>query len=204
MRKVVHRVLSAFPMFAPAVLGVLAAADPVGAKRTFDWWTAHMSDSRFFWLSMLGIGLYFLLWWVTSLESKPRRQKIREGLQPHFETTSEHFRLLKSAETDGDFLAIENPIEEDQSEICDWIRDNVGPAAFAKFITLEPSAGIWIWPGEHDPQVKRKRDNMLSGVQGRLANLQVLMQSEGWDGPAPTMRQRISKRLKAGLNRLPT
>ena len=194
MRKIVHRLLTGFPMLGIALLALLAAADPAQAKVQLDKFVVVMTDDRFFWLCIAIVVGYFLLWWVTSIEPKTRRKKIQDGIRPLFRQMTDLDIRIKKAESDAEFLAVAVELDRIVPPICQWIMDNMGDAAFAKFNFAQQGASMdWTWPSNPGSALAGKRNNVLNFVRARIEVLDIFLQSDGWDGP-PTGRWALTKR----------
>jgi len=194
MRRIVHRLLTGFPMLVVAILALLAAADPTQAKVYLYRIIDLMSDERFFWLCIVVVVSYFVLWWVTSLEPRSRRQKLQERLRTYHHQLTDAEARIKTASSDADFLAASDKTTELLPPICQWIIDNMGNAAFTKFNNASVEwAGDWSWPSNKGSALAKQRSNTINFVHARIQILDIFLQSDGWDG-VPTSKWALAKR----------
>lgn len=198
MRRIIHRILSAAPIVAPAFVGVWATAEPARAKALFDKATLMMSDERFFWLCLALISGYALLWWLTSLEPTSRREKLIKGLQPLYAETASILRGLKRIESDDMLRVALDEIDAHQQGVVNWLEANIGQAAVQKFLTVNRTSHSYIWTGNHDHALANRRDLYLDALHGRVENLDCLLVSDSWDGPQLPIWQRLTKVLRRG------
>ncbi|MEQ1519280.1 MAG: hypothetical protein ABL931_22620 [Usitatibacteraceae bacterium] len=193
MRRIAHRILSAAPIVAPAFAGVWATAEPAKAKDLFEKATLMMSDERFFWLCLALISGYALLWWLTSLEPTSRREKLKKGLRPLYAETATILSKLKRIENDDQLRIALKETDTHQQGVVDWLEANMGQAAVRKFLTINRTSHSYIWAGNHDPILANRRDQYLDALHGRVENLDCLLESDSWDGPQPSIWQRLMK-----------
>jgi hypothetical protein len=194
MRKVLHRILSAAPITAAAYLTIWATAFPVrAAERYTSFRHLLMSDARFFWLCVAVITGYAVLWWLSSLEPKSRRQKLQKGLRPYFKQMSAFSAELKNAETDAEFLAKTEEINAALGPCCQWIMDNMGDVAFEKFNNAPIDSLIWTWPSNPNSEIRDKHNNGINFMNSRVETLELFLRSDAWDG-VPTGRWALIKR----------
>jgi hypothetical protein len=196
MRKIYHRLLSAFPMLALAVLALMAAADPDAAKIRLYGFMELTSDARFFWLCIALVVGYFVIWWLTSLEAKSRRQRIQDGLRPHFQEMANAGHALKLAATDDEFHQRLSELDPVLQSSAQWVMDNMGEAAFTKFNRAQSDSLRWTWPGEHAPGLMARRSEAINFQNARIEVLDTFLRSDGWDGPSLGWAARIRRSWK--------
>ena len=98
-----NRVLSATPTLLIALLGLYAAADPVGANQKFGMISiALRTDQRLVWAMGAIIAVYLLLWWLSSIDPPPKRHRVVRHLQSYYAMTSAHIKAVQSAGTDDE------------------------------------------------------------------------------------------------------
>lgn len=190
MRKAVHKILTAAPMFVIAVCGVLATANPEGAKQNIEWANQQLSHPAAKWASIGFIAAYTLLWWLTSREPKSRHERLKPMLQTIYTITSGHFTLMLNASTLAEVERVGGDIDEEQAEAATWIRQNMGETAFLKFTAAV--GGGKVWSGAMG-QGREIRNSYLNALESRMENLSSLIESEHWDGPTPSAWTRFQR-----------
>ena len=195
MRKLTHRLLTGFPAFAVAILALLAAANPPGARLRLSGFIELMSDQRFLWLCIGIVAAYFLSWWLTSIEPRSRRSQIQAGLKPHYEAINRWGLAIKHTANEDELTKFTPDLEAVLTEAGNWILDNMGRAAFEKFKIPRVGSLIWTWPGQ-SPVAAQKRSNIICLNEARLEVLSEFLRYDAWDGEAPSLRQRALKRIE--------
>lgn len=144
MRRILHRILTSLPAFVIGLLALLAASNPAGAQVRLTSFVELMSDQRFFWLCVALLVGYFVLWWTTSLEPKPRAVRLREkGLLPIFDQMQgfcNKFRANGLSPDEAEQLVCS--AETAHTEIQNWLRANMGEAAVAAYQSGSPTMGF--------------------------------------------------------------
>lgn len=195
MRKSFHRLLSAAPPASFAIIGVLASADPAGAKARIIGFTELMSDARFMWLCIGLILAYTALWWWTSSEPVSRRDAIKKaGLRPIFVEHSAFMREFSEIKKDDELQPFLDRYNESQTKVHDWIQDYMGMAAAHKYFGGQPQLVFMDWPG--DPKIKLLREQAISTMNLRNSNLNDLMNHDSWDGPSIGNLEKLKRKLK--------
>jgi hypothetical protein len=183
-------------MFCIALGGIWASAYPDRAKQIFRFWSEAMSDARFYWLCIALVFAYAIMWWITSLEPKSRRQKIQAGLNPHYQKMAQIFSDLRTAPTDEEFNQCEARLDGILTDCLQWIADNMSPAALEDIGHPTISGGHWTWSGTHDSELIKKRNSILSWQGARMAVLDKFLMNDAWDGDAPTIIQRLKRKYR--------
>lgn len=183
-------------MLALAILALMAAADPEGAKVRLYGFIELMSDVRFFWLCIGLVTGYTLIWWITSLAPKSRRQCIQDGLRPHFQAMTNAGYALKLAATDDEFRQRLAELDPALQSSAQWVMDNMGEAAFTKFNRAQSASLHWTWPGEHAQGLVEQRSNAINFQNARIEVLDTFLRYDGWDGPSLGWAGRIRRSWK--------
>ena len=195
MRRIIHRLLTSFPPFGIALAGLLAASNPAGAKVRVDGFIELMSDGRFFWLCLAVLLGYFILWWITSLEPVSHRKRLQNGLRRHFEELSKAIDEVRTAKTDADFESKRDCLQITLQSAADWIEQNMGTPAFEKFKSPDWSSSSWSWPGEHDPETVKIRNEVITLSRARRDVIDTFLRYDGWDGAEPSFGATVLKRI---------
>jgi hypothetical protein len=204
MRRIAHRLLTGFPALAVAILALLAAANPEGARRHLEGFVEMVSHGRFFWLCVVIIVGYFAVWWLTSIEPKSRRQRIQSGLRRFHHTLNSQLSRVRDCNAYEEVVVVREEMGRTLNEIGQWLQENMSQAAFEKFKSPHFNAVSWSWPGEHAHFEREGRTNLLSLNYARLKVLDEFLSSDGWDGDEPGFGQRLARRVRqpSSANRL--
>lgn len=181
MRNVVHKLLSALPTFALAVLALVASADPPAAKQTLDNLTALLLFPLAFWGIFVIILLYVALWWFTGVEKPTHRAKIKPELLKFYTSFIVGQNEMITATTDEKFDLAREKLKASLDLAAPWIFNNLGPAAHARLKSPTSQSLDYVWEGEHLSEIRQIRNNCLSLNAARIKILDEMVQSNAWD-----------------------
>lgn len=145
-----------------------------------------MSDWHFFWLCALIIAVYFILWWVTSIEPRARYTILRErGLRPIYAELESAITDLSNRILIPDAIAVSQSIERRLDHMADWIRKSMGEPAVAKFQGGAAERGFIAIGNAPQDRLHNIIAPAVAELQKRQRNLEELMESDKWDSAAP-------------------
>jgi hypothetical protein len=90
--------------------------------------------------------------------------------------------LLNPNVTDDQIDAIEHDADKWLNETAAWIQLNMGVLAASRFTNnSDKTSHAYTLKGEHKPETRDKRNNILDAVGGCLINLDNMLKSDQWD-----------------------
>lgn len=114
---------------------------------------------------------------------KKDRSKIIQSLEQYYASGSAITQTLLARNiTDAQIDELANAGNKWYNDTINWIRDNMTEGAVAKFMSMSDKLSFsYELDGTHTAEEKKKREDTLNGLNGRLTNLEALINTDVWD-----------------------
>jgi hypothetical protein len=186
LRTVAHRLLSSTPPFSATVYAIWAGANQEKARTQLDLFAANMTNSWFAAATFSAAFLWWVLWWVTSIEPTTRRHRLQAKLRIIRTDLSAWRRRVAVAPTDDAFTS-EIETFDQLGPHFEWVAENMGTVACDRLNhPPEVSNGHWSWPANPSATLARDRSMTLCMADARIKVVDQFLQSDAWDGPPIT------------------
>ena len=174
--------LSSAPFFVLALAAVFAVPSGQGNRDIFWAANAYFQKPLNAAVGVAFIVTYFVLWWWTSLPGTPPRKKLQQSLRTFCSELSAVQRELTSAQSQKSFDDAESKLQSHLNNLMNWMKSDMDPSAFERFVSPSRASHSWVYSGsDGTPEFCRRRDGILDLNEARIAVLDGMTISDGWD-----------------------
>ena len=181
----IHRILSALPNTTFAFLGLFYLTFPDYIQKNISFISSFISDNplTYLYFFTLLLALYLLVWWKTSPQADARKST-KKYLTERYEEMDRFLKAFEMAETDEEFDNYLENFNKHQSNITDWLKENMNSSASIKFLStnhFDQYDSSRSWPKNQNSAKKGLRCKAICKTQARMLNLEEIIQKNTWD-----------------------
>ncbi|MFD1610941.1 hypothetical protein ACFSCW_03910 [Sphingomonas tabacisoli] len=140
------------------------------------------------WALLAGLAIYVLAYWFVSRGPSSHMEALRQrGLRPIFATLYDYKGRLARSENRDEALEVQNSYRCEDEKIDEWLEQNMGAAARAKYNSGSPESWAFIVNASDEKTLTRNQiAPTLAEIDLKLKNIDEMMESDRWAAVQPS------------------